>query len=152
MKKEWLQYVFAYVMWIVALLLGVWFLLTSRVWVRSALTLYYAGDSITRKMQVGLLDQVYFVIVGLAWLIMMIVSEQYFRKGIHRKDLLHRVSTIIAPELLLIALSDIFLMVVLGIYQQSWLFWLRLSVELIAGGMLFRLAILTPSKKTLTHS
>lgn len=151
MKREWLEYVLAYVMWLISMLLGVWFLLTSRVWVRTALTLYYAGDSITRKMQVGLLDQVYFIIVGLAWLIMMVVSEEYLRKGISGKNLLHRIANVIAPELLLIALSDICLLMVLGILTQSWLYWLRLVVELIGAGLLFRLAFLTRRKKALPH-
>jgi hypothetical protein len=152
MRKVWLQYIFAYGMWLVALLLGVWFLLTSRVGVHAYLTLYYAGNSITRLVQAGLLDQVYFLLVGLLWLILMIVSEEYFRKGIGRKDLFHRVIVIIAPELLLTAFSDIFLIVVLGIYQQTWLFWLRLFVELIAAGFLFYLAVVTRQRKTFPHA
>ena len=152
MKKEWFQYILAYVIWLFSLLLGFWFIIVSREGVITALTLYYAGDSIARNLQVGMMDKVYFLFVGFLWLILMIVSEEYFRKGIARKNLIHRVAIIIAPELLLIALSEISVVLELGLYQQSWLNWLRIIVELITSGLLFRLIIATQRKKSLTHS
>ena len=151
MKKEWLQYILVYVIWLVCLMLGFWLILTSREVERTSLTLYYAGSSITRQAQVGLLDQVYFIVTGFLWLILMIFSEQYFRKGIARNDLLHRAAVIIAPELLLIALSELSLVVELGLYQQPWVNWLRTIIELIASGLLFRLVVVTRRKKPLLH-
>lgn len=151
MKKEWFQTIFAYVMWLICLLLGFWLILASREVERTTLTLYYAGTSITRHVQVGLLDQAYFIFTGLLWLILMIFSEEYFRKGVAKKELLYRGAVVIAPELLLIALSELSLVLELGFYQQSWLNWLRTILELLASGFLFRMAVIIRRKKTLPH-
>ena len=65
-KHIWLNYLLAYFVWAVALVLGIWFLLLSRNAFLGVFSVLYVQDSVTRAWQLRFLDKFYVVGVGLA--------------------------------------------------------------------------------------
>lgn len=132
-KYEWLGYILAYVMWIVVMALGVWFILVSREGLMSALAIYVSGGrSLQRFFEARFIDKVYIVAVGLLWLALAVVAEDRLRKGVHQRVLLRRFASITGVELLLIFVADALLLWVQG-GRTGWLRWLILGSELLAG-------------------
>jgi hypothetical protein len=133
-RYDWLGYIVAYIMWIVVMLLGIWFILVSRESLTSALALYAMG-SLQRFFEARFLDKVYMVAIGLLWLITVIVAEDRFRKGVPQRALMRRFAAIAGPELLLIFLADASLLWLQG-GRTGWSRWLILGSELVLGIML----------------
>lgn len=131
-KGSWLGYIAAYLMWVIVLALGIWFLLVSRTGFLGALAAYHNTETVSGVWQVRLLDIVYSVTVGLIWLVLMTVTERYFRKGVRQGVLLTRFATIVGPEILLILAADLFLLWLQG-GSRVWLRWLILGSELVIG-------------------
>ena len=130
--KKGLGYVIAYLAWAVTMVLGVWFILISREGVLGALALY-AGDSPPRIWQARFLDKAYMIAVGLLWLVLLIVTEEYFKRGVPQRDLMRRIAIVVGPELLLIFVADAGLLLLQGIGGAGWLRWLILGSELVIG-------------------
>jgi hypothetical protein len=144
--KKGLGYVIAYLAWAVTMALGVWFILISREGVLGVLVLY-AGDSLPRMWQAKFLDKAYVVVVGLLWLVLVIVAEEYFKRGVPQRDLMRRIANVVGPELLLIFVADVGLLLLQGIGSAGWLRWLILGGELVIGMALFLLGrFLRPPK------
>ncbi len=129
MVKRWLSYILAYVMWTLNLAIGIWFILISREFLLDFLGITYAGQNIGRGWQVGFLDKVYLIVLGLAWLIFMIVMEDDFKKSVKKGILMKRFTRIAGPEFLLVFLADLGLLILQGPYSTIWLRWLLLLVE-----------------------
>jgi len=130
--KKGLGYVIAYLMWAVTMALGVWFILIGRESFLGALALY-AGDSLPRIWQARFLDKAYMIAAGLLWLVLLIVTEEYFKRGVPQRDLTRRIANVIGPELLLIFVADAGLLLLQGIGGADWLRWLILGSELVIG-------------------
>ena len=130
MIKQWLSYILAYLMWTLNLLIGIWFILVNREFLLGLLGNPSAGQDIGRGFQVGFFDKVYLIALGLAWLIIMIVLEDDFKKSLGKKVLMKRFTRIAGPEFLLIFLTDLGLLILQGFNSTFWLRWLLLLVEL----------------------
>jgi hypothetical protein len=130
MIKEWFAYILAYLMWTINLVIGVWFILVSRQFLLFFLGVNYVGDNLARGSQIGFLDKVYLIALGLAWLIFMIFMEDDFKKSVKKKNLMRRFTRIAGPEFLLVFLADLGLLIVQGPDAAAWLRWLVLLVEL----------------------
>ena len=130
MIKQWLSYISAYVMWTLNLVVGIWFILISRQLILDFLGIYYVGENIGRGYQVGFFDKVYLIALGLAWLIIMIVMEDDFKKSVKKGALMRRFTRIAGPEFLLVFLADLGLLALQGLTSALWLRWLVLLVEL----------------------
>jgi len=130
MIKQWLNYILAYLMWTLNLLIGVWFILISREFLLIFVGVNYVGDNLARGWQIGFLDKVYMIALGLAWLIFMIVIEDDFKKSAKKGILIRRFTRIAGPEFLLVFLADLALLLTEGPNAVVWLRWLLLLVEL----------------------
>jgi hypothetical protein len=130
MIKQWFRYILAYVMWTLNLLIGVWFILISREFLLLFLGVNYVGDNMARGWQIGFLDKMYMIALGLAWLIFMIVMEDDFKKSAKKGILIRRFTRIAGPEFLLVFLADLALLITEGANAAAWLRWLLLLVEL----------------------
>ena len=130
MIKQWLNYILAYVMWTLNLVIGIWFIIISREFLLDLLGITYVGQNIARGYQVGFIDKVYLIALGLAWLIIMIVMEDDFKKSVKKGTLMRRFTRIAGPEFLLISLTTLGLLTLQGLYSAVWLQWLMLLVEL----------------------
>ncbi len=130
MIKQWLSYILAYLMWTLNLLIGVWFILISRQFLLFFLGVNYVGDNMARGWQIGFLDKVYLIVLGLTWLIFMILMEDDFKKSVKKKILMRRFTRIAGPEFLLVFLADLGLLILQGPNAAVWLRWLLLLIEL----------------------
>ena len=130
MIKQWLSYILAYLMWTLNLLIGVWFILISRQFLLFFLGVNYVGDNMARGSQIGFLDKVYLIVLGLTWLIFMILMEDDFKKSVKKKILMRRFTRIAGPEFLLVFLADLGLLILQGPNAAAWLRWLLLLIEL----------------------
>ncbi len=124
--KKVLGYLNAYILWIVVLLLGLWLAIISR----SALLGFaalYAGELYSKQVVVRFWDKAYQVILGLAWLALMIICEEVFRKAVIKGNLLRKFTAVCGIELLLIFIFDFSLLVL-----QNWaILPLRLAVLIL---------------------
>lgn len=134
-KKTWLSHILVYLLWIVLVALGFWFLILSREVFLSAAT-YYAGDSITRGWQTRFYDKVFFLVAGLLVLIFIYVTENYLREGIAKHAVLRRFAKTVGWVLLLIGVMDVALLVLQGVADGGWLRWMIIVAE-VGSGIVF---------------
>ncbi len=130
-----LRYILAYLMWVVVMALGIWFIIISRNALLGAFGIYgalYVESAVTRAWLARLYDKVYMILAGLLWLALTVVAEAYFREGVRRHQLLRRFCRIAGIELLLIFVADL-LLLWLQAWSTTWLRWLILGGELIIG-------------------
>lgn len=135
MRKLGLRYILAYLMWVVVMVLGIWFLIISRNALLGAFGIYgalHVESAVTRAWLARLYDKVYMILAGLLWLALTVVAEAYFREGVQRRKLLRRFCRIAGIELLLIFVADL-LLLWLQAWSATWLRWLILGGEWIIG-------------------
>jgi preprotein translocase subunit SecG len=82
------------------------------------------------KMQ-EFLNRMYTFLAGIAWLIIMIVTENYFRHGAEKSDLARRTTRFIGVELALIFIADLILAIMIGLDILSLNRWILLIVEMV---------------------
>jgi hypothetical protein len=140
MIKKLVDYVLVYLMWIVTMLLGVWFIFLLRNALEVALRDFYVQNAVDRALQAGFIDRIFTITIGLFWLGLVIASEFYFRNGVEHGDLLSRFAKLIGPGLILIFGVDILLLLMQGGSAASWSRWVILASELFFGIGLFLFA------------
>ena len=133
-----LKYVATYLLWLVNLLFGLWFAFISRNTWLSAFQLWYVQGSPTRQYRANLLDKVFILILGFTWLVLMIVYESYFRKGVEKRDLFRRFAKVTGPTVLAIFVVDAFLALIQGLAIVGSLRFVILLIELFLGLLLIR--------------
>jgi hypothetical protein len=136
MVRKAFNYVLAYIIWIFTLLLGILFIIISREDFLGASSAFYVRGSVTLANRAAFYEKVFLVVLGLLWMGLMIVGEEYFRRGAQQGDLLRRIGKIVGPELLLLFAADLFLLWLQGSGGSNWLRWLILGFELIVGVVL----------------
>lgn len=140
------RYAVAYATWIVSLLLWVWFMFLSRDAITNLLKIYYYQNSFQHGKAIQFFMQAWIFVTGIIWLILMVLVENYMREGVKKKNLAKRVGKVIAPELVLIFLSDLMLAFSQGFFNLPFLRWLILVLVLAAA-----IAMLWLAKKGLTR-
>ena len=133
-----LRYVVAYGMWLVDLALSVWLFVLSR----SALVAFLArsyqqGDFRYSKMAKAA-DEVFTVLLGIGWLGLIILTEEYYRRGAIDEGLTKRFARVTGPILLVAFVVDLLLFWLQGFGGAGWLRWLILAAELVLGVSLVR--------------
>jgi len=123
----------AYLAWIVSLLLWLWFLLLGRNSLLAILGTYYVRGGLQRRFEAQFAERAFVFTIGIIWVILMVVVEEYFRRGIKKGDLLRRIGRVFAPIILLIFIADFALAFVVGLGTLSWLRWVLLFIELFFG-------------------
>jgi hypothetical protein len=139
------KYLGAYVSWLVNLGLAFWLLILTRTVYLGIFALSYKPGAYIYAQRVELADKVFVLILGVGWLIFMIVTESYFRKGAVRDDLLKRFARVTGLVLLGISCVDLLLLSLQG--GGDWRRWLILAAELGLGIMLATLTRSQPISK-----
>ena len=127
------RYLMAYAFWIVDLALGLWLLLISRTMMLGILSLFYKEGAWTYSRRVDFADKIFVIVMGLAWLILMIVLEVHFRTSALTDELPRRFAMITGSLLLCVSVVDLALFWIQGIGGSNWLRWLILAAELGIG-------------------
>ncbi len=92
---------------------------------------------------VDFLDKAFIIILGLTWLALMVIIEEYFRNGVQKGDLFKRIARMTGPILLCIFVVDLLMFWLEGVRAGNWIRWLILAGELGIG-----LALLAYAKYT----
>jgi hypothetical protein len=135
----------AFVMWAVVIALGIWVLLVGHTAFLGFVATRVDHDSTSGYWQYAALERFFIVGVGLAWLVVVTLSEPYIRHGVHRGHLLRRFARIVGPGLLLLFAADVSLLLLQGMPPGVWMRWLLLSGELGLGVALMLAARSSPS-------
>jgi hypothetical protein len=83
--------------------------------------------------QMIVVDRVFTVLIWLLWLVMMVVSEESFRRGAQSGGLLKRFARFTGPLLIVIFLADLYLLSVIGFSFADAVRWLILTSEIGLG-------------------
>lgn len=143
------QAVLAYTSWGIFILLFLAILLLGRDTLLALLRNYWAQENLSRQYAINFIDRMYVILVGIAWLILMLVIESYFRNGISKGNLIHRISTGIGYEVMVIFLIHLAMTLMVGIAAQPVLRWVLLAIELsIGAGLIFVSRITLTQKST----
>jgi hypothetical protein len=138
-------YVLALVMWAVVVALGIWVFLVGHTAFVSFIATRVTQDSTSGFWQYAALERFFIVGVGLAWLVIVTLSEPYLRHGVERGRLFRRFARIAGPALLLLFAADALLLVLQGMHPGLWTRWLLLAAELGLGIALVVAARSSPS-------
>jgi hypothetical protein len=136
MKKV-LQYITAYMLLILILVLGMWLFVLGREVLSGLMNTYFVGKSIARGYQAGFYDRVFLLVVGLSWLILFIVAEELLRRSTQKDGSILKVfSRFMGVECLLaLALDGIMLIFLSDLSTLGWARWLVVGGELICGAL-----------------
>ena len=141
-----IKYMIAYGMWIVDLGLSAWLYFISRTALLGILALSYEQGDFQYSKAVDLVDRIFVVVLGLGWLVFSIFTEEYYRTGALKENLLKRFARVTGPLLLCVFVVDLILFWLQGIGGDNWLRWLILAAELVIG-----LALIVSGKKNATN-
>ena len=126
------RYVIAYVGWVANMGLGLWFAYLCKTTLLGIFASFYTGN-VAYANTVNFIDKVFTILLGLGWLVFMIMTEQYFRKGIENESETKRLANVTGPLLVCIFVVDLILAWIQGPGGENWLRWLILAAELGAG-------------------
>ena len=133
------KYGVAYIMWIINLAIALWLMLLVRNDLTGFLAQFYKEGNLTYGHLVNFLDKVAWIILGLGWLALMIIGEEYYRRGVQAGDLFRRIARITGPLVLAVFVADLILLVLQGIGSATLLRWLVLAAELgIAASLIYQ--------------
>ena len=138
--KRWLSYVAAYVGWAACLILAIWTLLVWKNAFEAALSVFFIQGSEWRGIQSGFWDKAFVIVLGILWLCLMIISEQYLRKGASKQRLLNYLARLFGWIILITFVGDFFLFLLIGLNPFSWIHLLILVAELAVAIALLWLA------------
>jgi len=131
-----IKYLIAYLMWAVDIALGFWTVLLFRQTLVAGLTAFYLNGGFQRKMIAQFWDRAGILGIGLAWLIFIIIVEEYLRVGVAKNVLARRIARTTGPMVLFIAALDLFLGISQGLLYIGLLRWIVIILELAVGGFI----------------
>ena len=137
--KTGFESVLAYLLWVVTLGLGAWLVIISRNTLEAFLGWYFIQEKnrFILTQQARLLDIVIPVVLWLLWFVMLILVEEYYRRGVEKHTLFKRFMKMIGVLLILIFFADLLFNLMLGFRVSGWLRWLITLIELLAGAALW---------------
>ena len=131
-----LRYAIAYGMWIVDLALSVWLFVLSRTALLALLARFYQQGDFRYSKMAKAADEIFTVLLGIGWLGLIILSEEYYRRGALEAGLITRFIRITGPILLVAFVVDLVLLGLQGFGGAGWSRWLILSAQLVSGVLL----------------
>lgn len=143
-ERRWILYPLVYAMWLAILLLGIWFLLISRDALLGLIDALMVDESTSHAWRLISFERFYMFGAGLIWLVVMVFSELYLRRGVARGELVPRFARIFGVLVLLVFVVDAIIFAMQGL-PGGWLRWLILAVELALGVICVREGRKAPS-------
>jgi uncharacterized membrane protein len=121
-------------MWFVDLLLAAWLLIISR-WALVAFVtpLIIDPTHFLFPKRAEVMDAVYLLVLGIAWVAFMIFSQKYYSKGTRKGNLFKRFARITGLLFLCIFIVDFTFFYLQGFDANNWVRWLIISTELVLG-------------------
>lgn len=132
------KFIAAYVAWVFFILLFLAVMFLGRDTLLGYLRNYWSQGSISRQFAINFFDRGYVLLIGILWLILMIVVESYFRNGVIKGNLPHRVSMVFGYEILAIFLFHLLSVLLAGAASLLGLQWILLIGEFVlSAGLIF---------------
>jgi hypothetical protein len=132
------KFIVAYIAWILFTLLFLAVMFLGRDTLLGYLRNYWSQGSISRQFAINFFDRGYVLLSGILWLILMIVIESYFRNGVIKGNLPHRVSMVFGYEILAIFLFHLLSVLLVGAASLIGLQWIVLLGEFVlSAGLIF---------------
>ena len=148
--KSGAEQVLFYLFWLVTLALGAWFVIISREAFETYLGTYFIKEQgqFLLSRQARFWDLVFSVTLWILWFALMIITEEYYRRGMGKLLLWRRFAKVTGILLVLIFIVDFLQNLMLGISSVGWLRWLLTVIELLAGAVLIYLSRKKPASVT----
>lgn len=137
-KRRWLVDIGVYLLWFAAVALGFWLALQLRTFAQFSVIVLYVRDNVELMREADIVDKVTTAILICAWVVGIIIVEEYFRKGAAKHLLMKRFARIFGPGLLALFLADLFNLLMLGMRSAGWPQWLLLAGEFLVGVLITR--------------
>jgi len=137
--KKILQAFAAYLLLLPILLIGIWLFFLGREVLSSLLAVFFVGTSLTRNFQAGFADRMYVVFVGVGWMVLFVVAEEFLRRSVLKGTLIRTFLRFMGVLTLVVAVFDgIQLALLASLTEVTVTRWAILAVELIlAAAFLF---------------
>jgi hypothetical protein len=143
------KYFVAYLAWVLFILLFVVVILLGRDVLLGYLRNIWAQQNLARQYAINFFDRGYVLGIGITWLILMIIMESYFRNGVVKNVLPHRLSLVFGYLILTIFIIHLLMAIMGGILTQSSLQWVLLAGEFVLSAGLLVISAKTPKKSKL---
>jgi hypothetical protein len=144
-KSTWPAQILALGMWAVVAALGLWILVVSHSAFLGVIASRVDQESTSGFWQFTALERFFVVGAGLAWLVVVILTESYFRRGAQSGRMLSRFARVLGALLLLLFVVDAILLSVQGWGAGTWFRLLILVAELALGVVLVLVGRSSPS-------
>jgi hypothetical protein len=107
--KTLLNYFFIYLVWVFICAMGLWTAFMIRNSIFNTMMVVYAKDEITRFWVVRALDKFIFIGLGLLWLALVVIIEDYLKNSLEKNDLFKRFAWIGGIEITLFSVLNTYL-------------------------------------------
>jgi hypothetical protein len=107
MIKKGFLHLLVYIMWLIAIGVGLWFFYISRNSFLGVMSNLYVRGSLARSMEVRFFEKVFVLFIGVVYAIAMLGVFEFFSFGAESPDFLDRIALVFGIELALVFLADI---------------------------------------------
>ena len=131
-RSDVFAHIAVYVMWFLNLGLAIWLLLNIRLLLLIFPAILLDATDYFYPQRVEASDKLITLSLGVVWLVFMVFTEEYFRRGIPQGDLIHRFAKVTGAVLISMFVVGLLVLGVQG-FQRDWFHWLILSTEITVG-------------------
>ncbi len=142
--KQLSVYVAAYLLWIVAMLLGVVFLLIGMNGIPQLLAPLFSATEFNVRFMAGFINRIFLLVAGTGILVIIVAVESFFRHGAQTNTLWQRAARVFGPLMLLVLIADLCQVIYLGYPFGLTPRWMILGLELIGALALIYLGFRKP--------
>ena len=123
-------------MWFVDLGLAGWFALITRTVLFAVPPLIFHPENYQFPKRAEVMDKVFTLLLGIGLLIFLVITQEYYHKGVRNGDLIERFARVTGPIFLGIFLVDSILFYLQGFDPNNWYRLLIILAELVLGILL----------------
>ena len=131
--QNFFKYVLTYSLWIIDFGLAAWLAFITRTVLFSVPAVFFHPGNFQFPNRAEVMDTVFTILLGIGLLSFLVITQEYYLKGVKNGDLIERFARITGPVFLGIFIVDSILIYLQGFDLNNWYRLLIIMVELIIG-------------------
>ena len=134
--RKFFKYVLTYSLWIINFGLAAWLAFITRTVLFAVPSLLFHPGNFQFPKRAEVMDKVFTLLLGIGLLAFLVITQEYYHKGVQKVDLLARFARINGPLFLGIFIVDSILFYLQGFDLNNWYRLLIILAELALGILL----------------
>jgi hypothetical protein len=134
--RNFFKYVLTFGLWIIDFGLAAWLAFITRTVLFAVPSLFFHPGNFQFPQRAEVMDKVFTLLLGIGLLAFLVITQEYYLKGVQQGDLIERFARITGPIFIGIFIVDSILFYMQGIDLNNWYRLLIILAELVLGILL----------------